>query len=324
MRYSEKSDLVFIPTPSVPKGKMHFEWPNVDDAIKFGKDFSVGGIAAVIAKTIVAPIERVKLILQLQASQTTIAVDKRYKGMVDCFIRVPKEQGFLSFWRGNWSNILRASAQESLGMGFKEFFKPYCIGGVDQKKQYGRFLAGNLMAGGLAGMATFTVIYPLDFTRTRLAIDMGKSKVDREFLGLVDCFYKIAKADGVLGLYRGFVPSLQYIFLYRSVYYGLFDSVKSKVEGTGKEIGFIAAFSIGQVTTFVAAMSSYPLDTVRRRLMMSAGKKNEKRLGTIECAKFIYRNEGFNAFFNGAVVNAIRGVGAALILALYNEVQKIL
>ena len=60
-------------------------------------------------------------------------------------------------------------------MGFKEFFKPYCIGGVDQKKQYGRFLAGNLMAGGLSGMATFTVIYPLDFTRTRLAIDMGKS-----------------------------------------------------------------------------------------------------------------------------------------------------
>ena len=65
MRYNEKSDLVFIPTPSVPKGKMHFEWPNVDDAIKFGKDFSVGGIAAVIAKTIVAPIERVKLILQV-------------------------------------------------------------------------------------------------------------------------------------------------------------------------------------------------------------------------------------------------------------------
>ena len=50
---------------------------------------------------------------QLQASQATIAVDRRYKGMVDCFIRVPREQGFLSFWRGNWSNILRASAQVS-------------------------------------------------------------------------------------------------------------------------------------------------------------------------------------------------------------------
>ncbi|KAE9551139.1 hypothetical protein FO519_005648 [Halicephalobus sp. NKZ332] len=323
MRYNENPDLVLIPAPSVPRAKMHFEWPNADDAIKFGKDFSVGGAAAVIAKTIVAPIERVKLILQLQTSQKTIAVEKRYKGMIDCFVRVPREQGFLSFWRGNWSNILRASAQESLGMGFKEFFKPYCIGGVDQKQQYGRFVAGNLMAGGLSGMATFTVIYPLDFTRTRLAIDMGKHKADREFLGLVDCFYKIAKADGILGLYIGFIPSLQYIFMYRSVYYGLFDSVKSKVEGTGREIGFLTAFSIGQVTTFVAAMSSYPLDTVRRRLMMFAGKK-EKRLGTLECAKQIYRNEGFKAFFNGAVVNAIRGVGAALILALYHEVQKVL
>uniref|UniRef100_A0A915DBW4 ADP/ATP translocase n=1 Tax=Ditylenchus dipsaci TaxID=166011 RepID=A0A915DBW4_9BILA len=84
------------------------------DAVKFGKDFTIGALAAVVSKTIIAPIERVKLILQLQSSQTTIAVDKRYKGMVDCFLRVPKEQGFLSLWRGNISNCLRASSQESL------------------------------------------------------------------------------------------------------------------------------------------------------------------------------------------------------------------
>uniref|UniRef100_A0AC34RPP8 ADP/ATP translocase n=1 Tax=Panagrolaimus sp. JU765 TaxID=591449 RepID=A0AC34RPP8_9BILA len=284
MKYQENTDLILLPIPS-PNQKMAFTWPNVDDAIKFGKDFSVGGAAAVIAKTIVAPIERVKLILQLQASQETISVDKRYKGMVDCFVRVPKEQGFLSFWRGNWTNILRASAQESLGMGFKEFFKPYCISGIDQKNNYGRFLAGNLMAGGLSGCATFCFIYPLDFTRTRLAVDMGKNKASREFRGLFDCFYKIAKADGVFGLYRGFIPSLQYIFMYRSVYYGLFDSVKTRVEHRGYEVGFIAAFSIGQVTTFVAAMSSYPLDTVRRRLMI----KFYDQVALISIVSFKYR-----------------------------------
>ena len=76
-------------------------------------------------------------------------------------------------------------------------------------------------------------------------------KADREFQGLVDCFYKIAKSDGVFGLYRGFVSSLQYIFLYRSVYYGLFDFVKGNFEQDGKELGFLGAFSIGQVRYFV-------------------------------------------------------------------------
>jgi solute carrier family 25 (adenine nucleotide translocator) protein 4/5/6/31 len=244
--------------------------------------------------------------------------------MIDCLIRVPKEQGFLSFWRGNGTNILRASAQESLGMGFKEFFKPYCLTGIDRKNEYGRYLAGNLMAGGLSGCATFCFIYPLDFTRTRLAVDMGRNKASREFQGLFDCFYKIAKSDGVFGLYRGFVSSLQYIFLYRSVYYGLFDTIKGGVEESGGEIGFLGAFAIGQVTTFIAAMSTYPLDTVRRRLMMEAGRKGIQNLSTWQCTKLIYYNEGPRAFFHGAWVNAIRGVGAALILAFYHEVQKIL
>uniref|UniRef100_A0A7E4VIS8 ADP/ATP translocase n=1 Tax=Panagrellus redivivus TaxID=6233 RepID=A0A7E4VIS8_PANRE len=323
MKYAtDQSELLLLPVP--PGTKMAFVWPNADDAIKFGKDFSIGGAAAVLAKTIVAPIERVKLILQLQASQVTIAADKRYNGMIDCFIRVPKEQGFISFWRGNGTNILRASSQESLGMGFKEFFKPYCINGIDPKTNYWRFLGGNLMAGGLSGCATFCFIYPLDFTRTRLAVDMGKNIHTREFQGLVDCFYKIFKADGFFGLYRGFIPSLQYIFMYRSVYYGLFDSIKSNVEDTGYAVGFTGAFCIGQVTTFVAAMSSYPLDTVRRRLMMLAGSEGRKRMTTLECARNIYFNEGPKAFFNGALVNAIRGVGAALVLALYSEVHKVM
>ncbi|TKR81253.1 hypothetical protein L596_015155 [Steinernema carpocapsae] len=85
-----------------------FPMPDVDDAIKFGKDFVTGATVAVVAKTVVAPVERVKLILQLQSAQATISSDKRYKGVVDCFLRVPKEQGFFSFWRGNFVNILRS------------------------------------------------------------------------------------------------------------------------------------------------------------------------------------------------------------------------
>ncbi|VDM60004.1 unnamed protein product [Angiostrongylus costaricensis] len=271
---------------------------------------------------VIAPVERVKLILQLQNSQTTLAAEKRYKGVLDCFIRVPKEQGFLSFWRGNGVNIFRSCCQESLGFAFKDFFKIWSLDGVNPNDHHYRFLFGNLVAGGCSGAATMVIIYPLEFIRTRLAIDLGKDKKDREFTGMFDCARKIMRQDGFVGMYRGLLPSIQYIIIYRGAYYGLFDSAKPYISKGGDALGFWRAFTAGQVVTFIAAMLSYPLDTIRRRLMMAAGHKNFMYKGTIDCTKYIYINEGWKAFFNGALVNAMRGTGAALVLAVCNELAK--
>uniref|UniRef100_A0A8R1HVT7 ADP/ATP translocase n=1 Tax=Caenorhabditis japonica TaxID=281687 RepID=A0A8R1HVT7_CAEJA len=223
-----------------------------DDVVKFSKDFLAGATAAAISKTVIAPVERVKLILQLQNSQKTLAHENRYKGIVDCFIRVPREQGFISFWRGNWVNILRSCSQESLGISFKEFFRKYSLENVNPETQHTRWLAGNLVAGGGSGCATLATIYPLDFIRTRLAIDLGKHKSDREFTGMFDCARKIIKSDGVRGLYKGLVPSLQYMIIYRGAYYGLFDTTAPYMNRDGK-MTFTQAFLVGQVVTLIAS-----------------------------------------------------------------------
>lgn len=76
------------------------------DPLAFVKDFAAGGISAAVSKTAVAPIERVKLLLQVQHISKQISPDKQYKGMVDCFVRIPKEQGFASYWRGNLANVI--------------------------------------------------------------------------------------------------------------------------------------------------------------------------------------------------------------------------
>nr|CAD2203509.1 unnamed protein product [Meloidogyne enterolobii] len=167
---------------------------------KFATDFGAGAASACIAKTIMAPIERVKLILQLQTSQHTIQISKRYNGMIDCLIRLPKEQGFLSFWRGNVSNMGRAARIS--GIAFKEVLRKILVNDEHRTTDYKKFLGANMLAGGLAGMGTYLFIYPLDFSRTRLAVDMGKDKASREFRGLIDCFIKVAKKDGLEGLYR--------------------------------------------------------------------------------------------------------------------------
>jgi len=73
---------------------------------KFLMNFMMGGVSAAVSKTAVAPIERVKLLLQNQDSSKALE-GKKYTGIVDCFVRVNKEQGFSSFWRGNLANVVR-------------------------------------------------------------------------------------------------------------------------------------------------------------------------------------------------------------------------
>lgn len=89
----------------------------------FLTDFLAGGISAAVAKTAVAPIERVKLLLQVQQISKQIPEEQRYKGIIDCFIRLPKEQGYLSYWRGNLANVIRYFPTQALNFAFKDYYK---------------------------------------------------------------------------------------------------------------------------------------------------------------------------------------------------------
>ncbi len=76
-----------------------------------------------MSKTAAAPIERIKLLLQNQGESASIT--KPYKGIVDCLVRVPQEQGFAAFWRGNWANVLRYFPTQALNFAFKDFYKQW-------------------------------------------------------------------------------------------------------------------------------------------------------------------------------------------------------
>uniref|UniRef100_A0A8C9P0E8 ADP/ATP translocase n=1 Tax=Spermophilus dauricus TaxID=99837 RepID=A0A8C9P0E8_SPEDA len=200
-----------------------------DQALSFLKDFLAGGVAAAVSKTAVAPIERGKLLLQ------QISAEKQYKGIIDCVVRIPKEQGFLSFWRGNLANVIRYFPTQALNFAFKDKYKQIFLGGVDRHKQFWRYFAGNLASGGAAGATSLCFVYPLDFARTRLAADVGKGADQREFSGLGNCLTKIFKSDGLKGLYQGFNVSVQGIIIYRAAYFGVYDTAKGERRVSGKE-----------------------------------------------------------------------------------------
>lgn len=293
------------------------------DPVSFMKDFVAGGISAAISKTAVAPIERVKLLLQVQHASKQISVDQRYKGMVDCFVRIPKEQGFLAFWRGNMANVIRYFPTQALNFAFKDKYKQIFLGGVDKNTQFGRYFLGNLASGGAAGATSLCFVYPLDFARTRLAADIGKAGAEREFSGLGNCLTKIFKTDGLMGLYRGFGVSVQGIIIYRAAYFGFFDTAKGMLPDP-KKTPFVVSWAIAQTVTTVAGIVSYPFDTVRRRMMMQSGRSDKMYKNTMDCWGKIYRTEGGNAFFKGAFSNVLRGTGGALVLVLYDEIKAFL
>ena len=291
-----------------------------DQMVSFLRDFALGGVSGAVAKTATAPIERVKILLQLQAVSTQIAEDKRYKGIVDCFRRVPKEQGFMSFWRGNTANVIRYFPTQALNFAFKDKYKKLFVR-HNPKTDFWKFFAGNLASGGAAGATSLLVVYPLDFARTRLAADVGTAK-GRQFNGLLNCLGTVYRQSGLRGIYGGFGVSVGGIIVYRAAFFGGFDTAKSVFLKDPKNPPIILSWVIAQCVTTAAGIISYPLDTVRRRIMMQAGRKDKLYTSTLDCWKKILVNEGPRAFFKGAFSNALRGSGGALVLVLYDQFQK--
>eukprot|EP00357_Protocruzia_adherens_P036053 CAMPEP_0115021782 /NCGR_PEP_ID=MMETSP0216-20121206/31112_1 /TAXON_ID=223996 /ORGANISM="Protocruzia adherens, Strain Boccale" /LENGTH=304 /DNA_ID=CAMNT_0002394245 /DNA_START=38 /DNA_END=952 /DNA_ORIENTATION=- len=294
-------------------------------ATSFLKDFLAGGVAAAVSKTAVAPIERVKLLLQVQDVSTQIKPEDKYKGIGDCFKRVYYEQGVKSFWNGNWANVLRYFPTQAFSFAFKDSFKRWLCP-FDAKKEFWWFFAGNLANGGAAGAASLVFVYPLDFVRTRLASDIGRSAAEKQFNGIGDCLMKIFRSDGFAGLYRGFGVSVVGIIMYRAFFFGGYETFRPLLFPDGghtrRQMFFKWWFALS-VTT-IAGLLTYPYDTVRRRLMMQSGRSDMVYTGTIDCFRKIAAREGWQGFFKGAASNALRGTGCAILLVLYDEIEEYL
>ncbi len=142
--------------------------------------------------------------------------------------------------------------------------------------------------------------------------------------GLVDCISKTSKKDGFFGLYRGFGVSVIGIVVYRAAFFGGYDTAKHVFLKDPKNAPFWQNWMIAQVVTTMSGFVSYPFDTVRRRMMMQAGRADILYKSTLDCWAKIAKVEGMGAFFKGALSNVLRGSGAALVLVIYDEIQKIL
>ncbi|KAL0435429.1 UNVERIFIED_CONTAM: ADP,ATP carrier protein, mitochondrial [Sesamum radiatum] len=263
--------------------------PQEKGLASFAIDFLMGGVSAAVSKTAAAPIER--------------------------------EEGFGSLWRGNTANVIRYFPTQALNFAFKDYFKRLFNFKKD-RDGYWKWFAGNLASGGAAGASSLLFVYSLDYARTRLANDAKAAKKggERQFNGLVDVYRKTLKSDGIAGLYRGFNISCVGIIVYRGLYFGMYDSLKPVVLTGSLQDSFFASFALGWLITNGAGLASYPIDTVRRRMMMTSGEA-VKYKSSLDAFAQILKNEGAKSLFKGAGANILRAVAGAGVLAGYDKLQ---
>jgi len=293
---------------------------------QLGSDLLIGGSIGAISKTIMAPVERVKLLMQTQDSNPAVRSGevKRYTGIMDCFKRVNAEQGLAAFWRGNLVNCLRYAPQQGSALAFNDLLNnlfPAYNSTTDFWKGFGTKLA----SGGLAGALANTICYPFDFARTRLASDLAKGKP--QFKGIVDCIVTTVRNQGITGLYTGWMVTCMGAFVYRAGQLGCFKQIQDmnpyqKDKGT---LGAISSFCAVTVARTVVMPFNYPFDTVRRRMMLQSEKPLAERVykGSWDCFSQVLKKEGAKGMYKGMVPELFRGVGGSLVIVCYDRIKMI-
>jgi len=213
---------------------------------------------------------------------------------------------------------MRYCPTQALNFAFKDKVK--AAFNVPKDASYGKKFTANILSGGCAGSLSLLFVYSLDYARTRLANDAKGKGGERQYNGLIDVYKKTLKSDGIQGLYRGFVISCVGIFVYRGMYFGLSDSLKPIL--LPADAGLFLSFCLGYGVTVTSGLMSYPIDTIRRRMMMTSGTA-VKYKGSIDCAVQILKNEGFMSMMKGAGANILRGVAGAGVLAGFDSFKKI-
>ncbi|ESO88885.1 hypothetical protein LOTGIDRAFT_234443 [Lottia gigantea] len=170
-----------------------------DDVLTYFQLFKAGMVAGVFTTVIMAPGERIKCLLQVQAAQGKGAPVK-YNGPMDCIKQLYKEGGIRSLYRGTGATLLRDLPASGMYFMVYEWLQHILTpqGGSRSDLSVGR----TLVAGGVAGIFNWAVAIPPDVLKSRYQTAPEGTYPN----GIRDVFKQLMKEEGILSLYKGFTP----------------------------------------------------------------------------------------------------------------------
>lgn len=180
------------------------------------RTLAAGSVAGVIATILTYPTDMIKTRLTIQHS----GGEAKYKGVLDCFRVVMKEEGFLAFFKGMSTSIIGVIPFAGGTFMAYEFLEKMWGKPKEKLTPWENFVNGCLAA---AFAQTFS--FPFDTIRKKLQAQ-GKSKGAPQFTGMIDCFAKTIKKDGVLGLWRGTAANLAKVAPYAGITFAVYESCR--------------------------------------------------------------------------------------------------
>lgn len=282
-----------------------------------------GGAASVTVRTIEAPLERIKILLQNQ----NMAPDnhRQYAGAVDTGRRIFKEQGFLSFWRGNLTNCLRIVPSSALRFTLMDHYQSFAVAVCNVSDASKLPLHGQMLSGGLSGATTMLFVYPLDLTRTRLSADVGAKK---QYSGILDCLRQTTRQHGLRGNYRGLLMSIVEITPYMALSMGGYEYFKRLLPSDEKSqspLWFtLQKLGVGWLSGMTGSLVCYPMDTIKRQLMLdgSLGFQSKYDGSISKCVSVLYREGGLRPFYKGCLFNCLKSAPSAGLTLVINDVFR--
>ncbi|KAK7867010.1 hypothetical protein R5R35_006873 [Gryllus longicercus] len=254
-----------------------------------------GGVAGAVSRTCTAPLDRLKVYLQVHGTKQT--------GIKTCLSHLLKEGGVRSFWRGNGINVVKIAPESAIKFMAYEQAKRIIRGNNTRELSiYERFVAGSL-----AGGVSQTAIYPLEVMKTRLAL-----RKTGQYKGILDAATKIYRNEGYRSFYRGYVPNLLGIIPYAGIDLAVYETLKNSYlrrHNDGDTPSVFLLLTCGTISSTCGQVCSYPLALVRTRLqaqVLTAGHRVPHTCTMTGIIKNIIQEEGFLGLYRGITPNFLK------------------
>ncbi|KAK2974147.1 hypothetical protein RJ640_021438 [Escallonia rubra] len=271
-----------------------------------------GGVAGAASRTVTAPLDRLKVVLQVQTTRAHI---------LPAVKNIWKEGGFLGFFRGNGLNVIKVAPESAIKFYTYEMLKNFIADTIGEEKgDIGT--AGRLLAGGMAGAVAQTTIYPMDLVKTRLQTCVCEG-------GKVPSIGKLSKGilvqEGPRAFYRGLVPSLLGIIPYAGIDLAAYEALKDMSRTyilQDSEPGPFVQLGCGTISGALGATCVYPLQVIRTRMQAQSSHASAAYSGMGDVFRRTLQHEGFRGFYKGIFPNLLKVVPAASITYMVYESMK--
>eukprot|EP00457_Paulinella_chromatophora_P013862 gb/GEZN01014216.1/.p1 GENE.gb/GEZN01014216.1/~~gb/GEZN01014216.1/.p1 ORF type:complete len:306 (+),score=13.74 gb/GEZN01014216.1/:96-920(+) len=271
-----------------------------------------------MTKTAVAPLERIKILYQVQ---DMLGHTGRYNTVIGSLRSILTQEGFFGLYRGNGANILRILPNYSLKFMFNDTYKrAFARPGQDL---HNLGFVQLIQAGWLAGLCQASITYPLEVVRTRLALDDRMAGPKR---GIIGTTLQIFRTEGAASLYKGYSITFISTPVYVGLQMSLYDIFKRQFRDSEGQISATGSFSAGAAAGLIAQTTAYPGDTIKKQLQSNGINGVERKYkGLVDCVRKIYLRGGIKAFYPGLGINTVKCIPeAGLQFVIYDSARKYL